>query len=358
MENNFNEKELRKQLTKVFENYSNYMKDFEIKKKAISNIIDFQRNYDINKLKNISTVIDALPNIYNAINLSTSSNERIESLKTEIKEKENQNIKLLDEVKKLTLEKIDINTQLDEISKNISFIQKKERFLRITSRIHPKAADMLLQENNSKLLNDFYSLNESQTVVISIDIRRSTDLMLNANNSDDFALFISGLCEGLKKIIISSFGIFDKFTGDGILAYFPIFYSGNDAILKCCITAQLCHDFFTSYYKEYSNKFKIKLKTGLGIGIDYGTTKLLPINDEPTIVGVPVVYACRLSGAPFGHTYINQPAYELIKQNDIILKEIEFEFKNQGIVIAHDLIKLGDIKIETPDWFIDAYKDL
>jgi class 3 adenylate cyclase len=316
-------------------------------------------NYDflnINTRNSFGKIID--PSFY----LPASSNEKLDKLKTEIKEKESQNNTLLNEIKRLNDENKDITAKLDEVKENLRYIQKKERLLRLTSNVLPKAADILLGEDDNALLNNFYSEKESQNVIISIDIRRSTDLMLNAHSSDDFALFITGLCEGLKKIVISNFGVFDKFTGDGILAYFPLFYSGEDAAHKCCITARLCHGFFEDYYKSNRTRFQINLKTGLGIGIDYGSAKLVRINSEPTIVGVPVVYACRLSNAPFGHTYINQSAYQILKDrgiklNEIKLNETDFEIKNQGTVIVYDLVKFENVETKNPDWFNNIAED-
>jgi class 3 adenylate cyclase len=319
---------------------------------------NFIKNYEPESLASIynflpfASVINTSPLAYSFPNLSTSANERVEKLRAEIKEKETQNNALLTEVKRLKSENQDITTQNEEIHRNVSFIQKRERLLRLTSKIHPIAADIILIEDDSKLLNEFYSKEESQNVILSIDIRRSTDLMLNANSSDDFALFITGLCEGLKQIVITNFGVFDKFTGDGTLAYFPMFFSGEDAVQRCCKTAQSCHDFFSVYYKENRSKFKISLKTGLGIGIDYGAAKLVRVNDEPTIVGVPVVYACRLSSAPSGHTYLNQSAFQILKGRDIRINEVDVEIKNQGIVTIYDLIDLETTKMKDPDWYI------
>ena len=308
----------------------------------------------INKSYYLPNRTEPSPLLYNSLlpYLSTSANEKLESYKTEIKMKESQNNALMAEIKRLKDENQDITTQLNEIGKNQAFIQKSERLLRLTSNVHPNAAEIFLGEDKSDLLNGFYSENESENAILSIDIRRSTDLMLNANSSDDFTSFITGLCEGLKKIVLMNYGVFDKFTGDGILAYFPLFYSGEDVVEKCCITSKLCHDFFLTYYKSNRSKFKISLKTGLGIGIDYDAAKLVRINDEPTIVGVPVVYACRLSNAPSGHTYINQSAYEILRGKDIKLNEIDVELKNQGIVTVYDLVELGIANIKRPTWFV------
>jgi class 3 adenylate cyclase len=360
------ENELRKSLTLYFQNIIENQNTFDRYKQDILNLIENQKRIDnkykqdalnlienANKYKqnNLSSIINYAPQLINDYSLSISANKIIDELEKEIKEKENHNKILLAEVKQLKVEKQDITIKLDEIVNNQLIIQKRERLLRLTSKIHPNAANIIQEKDEPELLNKFFSEDESNNVIMSIDIRRSTDLMLNANCSDDFALFITGLCEGLKQIVIANFGVFDKFTGDGILAYFPIFYSGEDAIQRCCKTAQLCHVFFTTYYKEKRDKFKINLKTGLGIGIDYGAAKLVRVNDEPTIVGIPVVYACRLSSAPFGHTYINQPAFQNLKGKDIKINEIDVEIKNQGIVTVYDLIDIEITNLKEPDWF-------
>lgn len=330
---------------------------------AISNFIDNYQNYDHvqKQMQAMLAVAPKLPDLYDAINASTSAYEtlnlsastynKIEKLREEIQEKETYNKSLISEIKQLKSEKQDISTKLEEINKNQAYIQKKVNLVRLTSNIHPKAADLILEEDNSELLKLFYSENETPNAIMSIDIRRSTDLMLNAKSSDDFALFITELCEGLKKIVIANFGVFDKFTGDGILAYFPSFYSGVDAVYRCCITSKLCHEYFSTHYKNNRNKFRICLKTGLGIGIDYGYAKLVRVNEQPTIVGAPVVYACRFSNAPSRHTYLNQSAYEMLKDNDIKLNEIDIDIKNQGTVTVYDLIELGNKELKEPDWY-------
>lgn len=332
-----------------------YFKDFEEKKNAVLQATEFLKNYDINyRAQQMEALLQTI-HLMNNNNLTPFANSRIEDLKREIKEKENLNVKLLDEVKQLKLENKDIIEKFNEISNNVNSIEDNERLIRLTKKIHPFAKDMLLEEN-SKLLSEFNSKDESLTVIMAIDIRKSTDLMLNANSSDDFADFISGLCEGLKNIAIMNYGVFDKFTGDGILVYFPKFYSGNDAVLKCCITSKMCHDYFETYYAKCKDRFKIVIKTGLGIGIDYGTAKLLRVNDEPTIIGVPVVYACRLSNAPYGKTYLNQNVLQELNGIDIKLLQTEIDIKNQGTIIVNELQEIRDVKIKIPDWFKDKEK--
>jgi class 3 adenylate cyclase len=206
-----------------------------------------------------------------------------------------------------------------------------------------------LEKDNDILLN--FSKNISiEMTVLSIDIRKSTELMLKAITPDNYAEFISGLTEGLKTIVVNNYGVFDKFTGDGILAYFPKFYSGEDGILNCCIASQECHNFFSDFYKKYYKNFSVLLDTGLGIGIDHGMVKIVMINQEQTIVGSSVVYACRLSGAPAGKTYLNRLAFNNIVKYGINTKKIRMDIKDEGKIFVYELKRIIDKNISIPNW--------
>src|SRR5207249_2646213 len=116
--------------------------------------------------------------------------------------------------------------------------------------------------------------------VISIDIRRSTDLMLKARTPQDFAAFISNVSIALSRIITSNFGVFDKFTGDGMLGFFPDFYSGKDCGLRVLMAAKQCHLAFSELYRQNWASFDTVLcDIGLGIGIDFGPVNLMQIAD-------------------------------------------------------------------------------
>jgi class 3 adenylate cyclase len=291
-----------------------------------------------------------------SLSLSPLAIARIDELKCDIQDKENQNKNLIEEIEKLHLKNQDFSEKTKELEKNYNDIQRQQKLIKLTSKIHLQAANKILtSDDNNDLIKNFESEKETENVIMSIDIRHSTDLMLNARNSENFASFITELCAGLKQIIIKNYGVFDKFTGDGILAYFPLFYSGDDAIHKCCVSAKECHNFFIKYYRDNRKYFKINLVTGLGIGIDFGMAKLVRINDEPTIVGVPVVYACRLSCAPSNHTYINQPVYEYLSKylngGEIKIEEEDIEIKNQGQATVYDLVDLKNNNIKEPKWY-------
>ena len=192
---------------------------------------------------------------------------------------------------------------------------------------------------------------------MSVDIRRSTELMLQARQPDQFARFITTLCNDLMSEVKDSFGVVDKFTGDGILAVFPEFFSGADAPYRAVTVASRCHEVFARNYRAFRSSFRsVLMNVGLGIGIDYGTLHFVQIAGGLTVVGQPVVFACRLAGCPPGKTLLNQPAYERVSEGfsgNIFAKETELDIKHQGPVLAYE-ITLNQLPYEprVPDWLV------
>jgi class 3 adenylate cyclase len=93
---------------------------------------------------------------------------------------------------------------------------------------------------------------------------------------------------------------------------------------------------------------------GLGIGIDFGVSHLLKIAAGLTVVGQPVVYACRLGGAPPGQTYLNQPAYEQVCEETptaFLFSEETLEIKHEGSILAYRVQPGGFQMIpKLPEW--------
>ncbi len=197
-----------------------------------------------------------------------------------------------------------------------------------------------------------------EAVVVSIDIRDSTQLMLNAKRPELFADFIGDVTAKIFEIVKENYGITDKFTGDGLLCFFPKKYSGDDAVYYALKAAAAAHKLFATEYKKHYNKFSVvKADVGLGIGIDAGEVYFTPVCQDPTIVGIPVVYACRLSAAPAYHTYLNQPAFELVEKKYKNLYSYDMctiSFKNQGSMVAYDVnLNYDAISPKDPDWLND-----
>lgn len=249
----------------------------------------------------------------------------------------------------------DKDSKIDELNNLKRELQSKEKINHILPRISEEARQKLL--NSEEFRNLFQDAKSCDSVVISIDIRRSTELMLKARKPELFSKFITDLSQKLSEIIISNFGIFDKFTGDGILAFFPKFYSGEEAIIRALKAAEECHIIFEKHYNDSRECFNVFIKDiGLGIGIDYGNVTLVNTRNELTIVGIPVVYACRMSGAKAGNTILNQPAKEEIlrvcKQHVKII-ETEIDIKNEGTALAYKVeINETAYELPNPEWTI------
>lgn len=238
-----------------------------------------------------------------------------------------------------------------EAKKDLDMLKTK---MHVISRVSKEAQDKIYQSK------EFYKLfadeKECDAVVVSIDIRRSTELMLKARTPKEFSKFITELSKRLSQCIIQNFGIFDKFTGDGILAFFPKFYSGEEAILRALKATEECHEIFREHYNNSRSAFNVFIKdVGLGIGIDYGIVTLVNTSNELTVVGIPVVYACRMSGAQAGDTLLNDAAKQEVVNlcaDKIIIEETEINIKNEGLAAAYK-IKVHPstyIHMSLPDW--------
>lgn len=223
----------------------------------------------------------------------------------------------------------------------------------VLDKVSPRAHEALF--SNRALRNRFLaSKSACAAFIMSIDIRRSAELMLNARSAELFAEFMAGLCEELKGLICDRFGIVDKFTGDGLLASFPEFFSGPDAGYRAISAAHEAHLVFTKRYKQHrSSFFTVLTDIGLGIGIDYGNIRFMRIAGDLTVVGAPVVNAARLSSAPVGKTVLNQQAHERIASHYgafCSTSEMELDIKHQGRVLVHEvkLKKLSFVPSDPP----------
>jgi len=293
-------------------------------------------------------------------NLTDNYIQLEQDVEDKIRELKQENSRLREEVieKQKALEEKEIETgELEEsikrLEKSNEKVSQQQRLQHLLYKVHPAAWEKLKRDEAFRKL--FYRDTPCPMFIMSIDIRKSTELMLNAKDPKSYQGFIITLCTQLKQIILENYGVFDKFTGDGILAFFPQFYSGEDAAYCAIKAAAECHASFFNHYKKNRSCFTVILKdVGLGIGIDFGETQLVNVQDWLTVIGTPVVYACRLSGAEAGHTLLNQQAYDKASQKFgefINLQEYEQPFKHQGNVIAYT-VSLAEKtpKIKPPDW--------
>lgn len=215
--------------------------------------------------------------------------------------------------------------------------------------------------SDGQLLNRFKGESGFQAFVVSIDVRRSTELMLKANDESDFADFMAYLCAEIVALLKSSFGIVDKFTGDGVLAYFPMFFAGDDAGYRALLFANQAHEAFDRLYRTKRDNFKsIPLDVGLGIGVDFGTIKLKRVNGSLTVIGHPVVFACRFAScAKRGETYLNHAAYVQLAKYGLHLKFLEARvpLKHEQDHLAYSLQSIDRSRVlSSPDWQTSGVK--
>jgi class 3 adenylate cyclase len=143
-----------------------------------------------------------------------------------------------------------------------------------------------------------------QMFVMAADIRGSTMLMKEAIRIDRFAFVMDKFVTTVRQGIGRYGGWFDKFTGDGFLAYWVVQSAEPDEYEERFVqtagdiahTANILIDLFHRRVLEdfRSNSRNLSSGVGLSMGLDAGPGYLVKIADELTIVGPPVVGSVRM----------------------------------------------------------------
>ena len=141
-----------------------------------------------------------------------------------------------------------LQEDLKDLEKVNNELVRKDNLGALIEQVCDKAKKKLL--STDKFFNLFSESHNCKAFILAIDIRRSTELMLKARSPNLFESFIINLYDKLSAIIKRNFGVVDKFTGDGILAFFPDFYSGEDYGLMSMKAAFECHRMFFDFYKN------------------------------------------------------------------------------------------------------------
>jgi class 3 adenylate cyclase len=146
-----------------------------------------------------------------------------------------------------------------------------------------------------------------QMFVMAADIRGSTMLMKEAIRIDRFAFVMDKFVTTVRQGIGRYGGWFDKFTGDGFLAYWVVQPGADDVYLERFVeaTGNLVHtartliDLFHAKVLEdfRANSRNLSGTVGLSMGLDAGPGYLVQIAGDLTVVGPPVVGAVRMVNA-------------------------------------------------------------
>ncbi len=221
----------------------------------------------------------------------------------------------------------------------------------------------------SNNLHERIETNRAYTFVVSLDIRKSTTVMLHYEDFNHYAATMAEFLCRLKDKCHELGGWFDKFTGDGALLFWTKemeptskdidqeFYRLASKVLEFCDYSQ------NLFINEIKHKFMVSAgcipeKYGLSIGVDYGSCILtdlpmLGINrevmkratDNVTVLGRAVVGAVRMcSAANADCVYWNQTAgnylihrpqlFEKYKISEVQAKNKDLQGDNQ---IAYDV---------------------
>ncbi len=180
-------------------------------------------------------------------------------------------------------------------------------------------ADWETRFRRDELLDAVIDGRAIQFFVMAADIRESTSLMKEAIRIERFAQVMDKFVSSVKQGITRSGGWFDKFTGDGFLAYWVVqpdapdardardptelegrfVQTTGDVAHTAGVLIELFHRRVLEDFRE--NSRNLSGGVGLAIGLDAGPAYLVKIADELTVVGPPVVGAVRMAAAAAPH---------------------------------------------------------
>ena len=176
---------------------------------------------------------------------------------------------------------------------------------------------------------DESKLSESQTIAVYGDIRRSQDLMTYTVDHKFFQDMMIRFFDITRDLLNKNYGIFDKFTGDGFLAYFNqyICESQHMDFLDCFL------DFARQYieanlslftqWKRHVRKLP-DTEVMVSLGADLGTIYYGDLSGHLVCIGDAIVWAERMcSASSAGDIYVNNLlAHAIESRKDIRLSPV------------------------------------
>jgi class 3 adenylate cyclase len=146
-----------------------------------------------------------------------------------------------------------------------------------------------------------------QAIAVVGDLRLSGILLREAVSPALYARFVVGFTEAVRSLSADNRGWFDKFTGDGFLAFWLYPDESqlpSEVVLDFCQSVLPASARLVTNLRRNSRNFPAGV--GLTLGLDAGPCELVRIGDSVTVLGSPVVGATRMaSGTPPGEVILN-----------------------------------------------------
>ena len=182
-------------------------------------------------------------------------------------------------------------------------------------------------------IDDMYirKMGEYRSLVIVADIRRSQDLMTYGKDPGEYCERMVKFIEVTRDILKRYCGIYDRFTGDGFVAYFSEYMCQQqgkdfyDMMLKSC---REIIEFSEPFFAEWISTIRKIPDTeiGISIGVDDGVVSFRDVNNQLFAIGDACVWATRMNAAGSqGDVVINNIPYQTIKNS---LNQDNFEIIN------------------------------
>jgi adenylate cyclase len=171
----------------------------------------------------------------------------------------------------------------------------KSRLLLIDERMKGRAEPFAFQDKSEEFLESLAE-NKLGFVIMCIDMIRSTNLSLSLE-LEKYAKMIEVLLFEMSEIVSRYHGHVLKYTGDGLIAYFPepSFISKNDLALDCALAVRrLLYNALNPVLKKYGCP-----NIHIRIGLESGDAYVVSIGSPSTkrhkdIIGAVVNLACKI----------------------------------------------------------------
>jgi len=180
--------------------------------------------------------------------------------------------------------------------------------------------------DRDQLLDAIIDTAPLQMFVMAADIRESTLLMKEAVQFERFAKIMDKFVSAVRSGIGTPGGWFDKFTGDGFLAYWITPTTPKEDYQRRFVEAagnlaHTAHELIELFHRRVLEDFRRNSRNlsdgvGLSIGLDAGPGFLVEIAGELTLVGPPVVGAVRMVNAAsrpqeiFANVYLGEHLHD------------------------------------------------